>query len=127
MEYITLVQPLVKAAGTAGRVSFAPSDAISGEKWKLLKVRLEPNTTSATNGTNFGSLTAYVGTTAVSAARTTAAVSLTAGTGEDLALTGIGSSLEVDGTNEFSVRLTHDGSGVAVDCSVIATFKPDRY
>lgn len=127
MEYITLVQPLVKAAGTAGRVSFEPSGAIASEKWKLLKIRVVPNETSAANGTNYGTLQAYVGASTVTATRTTAAAALTAGTGEDLAVTGTGSAIEVDETSELSIRLSHTGTGVAVDCSIIATFERLRF
>lgn len=127
MELVHIVQPLVKAAGTAGRVTFSPPGYPSGVKWIPKAIRLEPNTTSATNGTNYATLQAYVGSTAITGTRTTESTSLTAGTGEDLAITGVGTAIEVDGTSDLSVRVSHAASGVAVDVSVAVTFEVVRY
>ena len=125
-EYVTLVQRVNGAAAADANVTFAPSGAIAGEVWKLLKLCLIPNIAVASNGTDYITVRAYKGaSTALTAARATSSTGFTQYTPEDQALTAVGSDLEISNgaTGILSVRVTNAASGKAHDFSVVATFE----
>ena len=121
MEFVSPNITLVKAAGTAGRVSHCPMSSTA--KQKLRSISLLPNTATATDGTNYVTISVYIGATKIATDKTTNAsggAALAQGTVTDFTLTGVGSQLEVSQANPLSVRVTHAASGAAVDVQVIA-------
>lgn len=113
--------PLVKAAGTAGRVSHCPTT--STEKQKLRSLSLLPNATLALDGSNYATISVYIGSTEIATAKTTnssGGTALTQGTVTAFTLTGVGSQLEVSQASPLSVRVAHTGTGGAVDVQVLA-------
>jgi hypothetical protein len=107
---------LLVAAGTAKRNGFEPP---SGERWRVKSIQVLPEVTTAANGTDYVSLIAYAGSTALMSARTTASSALTQGTGEALTLTGGLGDCEVYAGKPFTLRATHGGSGAAAEITAL--------
>lgn len=107
---------LLVAAGTAKRNGFEPP---SGERWRVKSIQVLPEVTTAADGTNYVSLTAYAGSTALMSARTTASSALTQGTGEALTLTGGLGDCEVYAGKPFTLRAAHSGSGAAAEVTAL--------
>lgn len=126
-EQIRQVQPLVKAAGTAGRLYFGPTTQFSSEVWKVKKISFFPNNGITADGTNYATLQAFKGaSTAVTAARATSSTGFTQGTAENQAVTATGADAEISSSSPLSVRVSHAGSGAAVDMSVAVDFEVVR-
>lgn len=125
-DYVTQVQNIVAAAGTARRVYFGPTNFESGTTWKVKNVSVYPNETSAANDSNYATLRGYKGDTAITSARTTASTALTQGTVDNQSVSGTGADLECTASAPFNFRVTHTGSGVAVEISVEVTFEVVR-
>lgn len=124
-EFETVVlQTGAVAADTDKSVFFCPPD--DAEKWVLRSITYLPNATSATNGTNYCSIRPYydVGTsTPVAAARDTSATSFTIGVPEEIAITEVGTDLEITHAAPLHFDITHPGTGVAVDLAIILSFR----
>ena len=124
-ERIVLTQTVKVAAGTAGRVYFAPPTA--AERYKLVAVAEVPNADATANASNYATRALFKGaSTALNTAVTTATVSLAAGTAVPATLTGAGADLEITQASPLSYRVTHTGTGVLTDVSVVATFDVER-
>lgn len=95
----------------------------AGERWRVKTIEHNPNATLAANATNYASIRCYVGTTAITAARTTASTALTIRTPEAQALTAGLGDCEVTSSKPFQVRVTHGGSGGAVDMNTLVCFE----
>lgn len=125
MDFIRLSQPFKVTAGTDRRIYFAPAD--SSEIWKLRKLVYLPNATLAANDTNYTSVRPYKGTsTTLALARetTTAGGAFTQGTAEQVALTAVGSDLEITRANPLSIRADEsNGTGGGPDLLVAAEFE----
>lgn len=125
MERVLKQGSLTVAAGTAGRVYFAPPDAT--RRWKLLSVNEIPRAASAANATNYATRALFKGaSTALNTAVTTESTGLTQGTPVNATLTAVGTDLEITQAAPMSYRVTHTGSGVAVDVEVQAEFEEQR-
>lgn len=107
------------AAGTAKEVGFAASE---GERWRVKKIRINAGATTAAHASDYASLRAYVGTTAITAARTTQ-TALTVRTPEGMALTGGLGDCEITDSSPFNLRVTHGGTGAAVDFTVTVKYE----
>lgn len=122
MNLIYLTLPLKAAANGTAIATFAPPT--SSDTWVLEALSVMPQATSATNGTDYATISYYVATsTAIATARTTASVSLTAGTAVNATLTGTPTQLEITQSNRLHVDVSQAASGVAVDCIVTARFR----
>lgn len=124
MQRKTIIVSQKLAAGTAGRISWAPLG--SGERWRLVGVTEIPDVSVAANATDYITRALFKGSTAIQTAVTTASTGLTQGTPVALVLTGVGSDLEITHTNPLTYRITHAGAGKAVEVSVVAEFEVER-
>lgn len=123
MQRLIMIQKLILAADVDGRVTFAPSGLVSGQKFRVKAVTIIPNATSAANDTNYATLQLVNGSTNAATARSTtvAGGALTANTPFDLTLTA-GQS-DFSQASPLSLQVTHPGTGVAVDISVAVEYE----
>lgn len=115
------------AANANGNLYFTPD--ISTAEWEVEEITLTPNATSATDGTNYVTITAYKGSgtgTAITGGRATSSTSLTAATAEKLTLTGAGNNLVVTQANPLQIAVAKSGTGVAVNATVTVRFRIKR-
>lgn len=127
MRRIYLTQRLILAAGTAGRVTFAPPN--SSDAWVLVSVSELPNASVTADDTDYATRGVYNGSTLLMTAVTTKVTGGTAlaqGTAVNLTLSGVGSQLETSQAAPFTYRVSHSGAGKAVDVSVVACWEPLR-
>lgn len=127
MEQIRICMPYATAAGTALIRNICPPT--SGERWSLVDLALMPNVTSATDGTNYCTISVYSDTgtgTSIATAKTTnssGGAALTAGTISSFTLTGTPTQKECTQAAPHHVDVAHAASGVAVDCMLVATYE----
>lgn len=126
MDDLYLIVPFKVAAGTALISNLCPPDTTS--KWRLTHLALMPNVTSATDGTNYATVSVYSDTgtgTSIATAKTTnssGGAALTAGAFDPFVLTGTPTQLECFSTQPLHVDVAHAASGVAIDCTLLARF-----
>ncbi len=121
MDTLLFALSLQVAANADARVCL-PVDA--SENWEIQELTIIPNVTSTADGTNYQSLRWYKGaSTAVTAARTTAATDLTQGTQEAMAITATGADKVISSSAPLSLRATKAGTGVAADVTALIRLK----
>lgn len=108
------------AAGDTDQASFVNKE---GCKLEIQSITIHPELTSATNGTNYATLTAAIDGGSAIGTRATSSTSLTKNTEEDFTLSG---DLVIPVNGVLQIAKAVAASGVAVDCSFEVVMKRVR-
>jgi hypothetical protein len=121
IPYLTKTLRMNKgAAGDTDQVSFVNKE---GCRLEIQSITNHPELTSATNGTNYATLTAAIDGGSAIGTRATSATSLTKNTEEDFTLSG---DLVIPVNGVFQITKAVAGTGVAVDCTFEVVMKRVR-
>lgn len=108
-----------EAAGANGQDSWVNE---TGSPVLIESIKLDPQATSAADGTNYATLTASIDGTSIGT-RATSADPLTAGTAEYMTLSG---TLVVPAGGRLKIAKTYSGTGVAINTKAFVKYRPVR-